>query len=93
MPKSKMRKKPIISKSELLELKKQTIEIIVLASILSINDSYKKVSTEKIKTFVNKTKMNLIAMRDGVINIKDLREVLIEEHNLDIKKIFELEDI
>lgn len=93
MPKSKIRKKPIISKSELLELKKQTIEIIVLASILSLNDSYKKVSTEKIKTFVNKTKMNLIAMRDGMINIKDLREVLIEEHNLDIKKIFELEDI
>lgn len=93
MPKSKIRKKPIISKSELLELKKQTIEIIVLASILSLNDSYKKVSTEKIKTFVNKTKMNLMAMRDGVISIKDLRDVLIEEHNLDIKKIFELEDI
>lgn len=90
MPKSKVRKKPIISDKEIQELKIQTITLITYASILSFADSYKTKTSKRTMEFSEKLKKQLIAIRNEHVNIRDYEEVLKDEYGIDTRKIFEL---
>lgn len=100
MAKSTERKVPISKVKELakkeaeetIKLNKNlTISTITYACILSMADLYKNNQKKKIQEFIAKLKINLVAIRDKDISPCDIEEVLKNEYELDIEKIFSLE--